>query len=369
VSALADPSEVDALIARLQHETTLALDTEGDGMFRYRTRLCTLQLASANELAIVDTLAVDPARFAALFSAEGPEKVVHDASFDARLLAANGAVLGNVFDTAIAARYLGIQATGLASLLASLFEITLPKHMQMADWGARPLDDEAIAYLENDVRHLLALRDTLLERVRAAEIEDEVREECAYVLAEAARAEPERTPYARVKGAQLRSPKERARLFELAEARDAIARELDEPVARVIANELLIRLATLEPTVEEVEKRLSVRVRPFAARLHEAYARAAQRSDAPSGGEPGEYLSPSEIVRRKKRRSLLLEWRTAEATQREVDPQVVLPGHCLQELVKLPSLDQLATVPGLGTARITRYAQRLEQELGPKWNA
>jgi ribonuclease D len=369
VSALAEASQVDALIARLQREPSLALDTEGDGMFRYRTRLCTLQLASAEELAIVDTLAVDAARFAALFSAQGPEKVVHDASFDARLLAANGAVLGNVFDTAIAARFLGIQATGLASLLASFFEIALPKHMQMADWGARPLDEEAIAYLENDVRHLLALRDTLLERVRAAEIEDEVREECAYVLAEAARAEPERTPYARVKGAQLRSPKERARLFELAEARDVIARELDEPVARVIANELLIRLATLEPTVEEVERRLSTRVRPFAARLHEAYARAASRHDAPASDEPGEYLSSSEIARRKKRRSLLLEFRTAEATQRGVDQQVVLPGHCLQELVKLPSLDAIGTVPGLGAARIARYAERLERELGPKWNA
>jgi ribonuclease D len=261
VSSLAEPTQIDGLITRMARAPTLALDTEGDGMFRYRTRLCTLQLASADELAIVDTLAVDATRFAALFSARGPEKVVHDASFDARLLAAHGAPLGNVFDTAIAARFLGIQATGLASLLASFFEIALPKHMQMADWGARPLDDEAIAYLENDVRHLLALHDALLERVRAVEIEDEVREECAYVLAEAARVEPERSPFARVKGAHLRPPPERARLYELAEARDAIARELDEPVARVIANELLLRLAGLEsPPAEEVARRLSKRV-------------------------------------------------------------------------------------------------------------
>ncbi|HEX5658784.1 MAG TPA: HRDC domain-containing protein [Polyangiales bacterium] len=368
MSALAEASQVDALIARLEREPTLALDTEGDGMFRYRTRLCTLQLASADEIAIVDTLAVDAARFAALFSAAGPEKVVHDASFDARLLAASGAPLGNVFDTAIAARYLGYQATGLASMLASLFEITLPKHMQMADWGARPLDEEAIAYLENDVRHLFALRDALLERVCAAEIEDEVREECAYVLTEAARVEPERSPFERVKGGHLRPPRERARLYELAQARDEIARSLDEPVARVIANELLIRLAALEaPTLADLEKRLSTRVRPFAARLHETYA--IERGDAPAG-EPAEHLSPNEIARRKKRRALLMELRTAEATRREVDQQVVLPGHCLQEIVKLPQLnrDTLATIPGLGTARLTRYADRWTQELATKWN-
>jgi ribonuclease D len=372
VSALAQASEVDALIERLMRAPALALDTEGDGMFRYRTRLCTLQLASADEIAIVDTLALDAARFAALFSASGPEKVVHDASFDARLLAAHGAPLGNVFDTALAARFLGFQATGLASLLGSLFEIALPKHMQTADWGARPLDEEAIEYLENDVRHLLALRAELSERVRAAEIEDELREECVYMLTEAARAEPERSPFSRVKGAHQRSPKERARLYELADARDAIGRELDEPVARVIANELLLRLAMFEaPTLEEIEKRLSTRARPFAARLHEAYRRAAERHDAPAAEvEPGESLSPGEIVRRKKRRALLVEFRTAEATRREVDPQVVLPGHCLQDIVRLASLnaEALSTIPGFGAVRVTRYAAQLERELGPKWS-
>lgn len=362
--------EVDALIGRLKHAPLLALDTEGDGMFRYRTRLCTLQLASADEIAIVDTLEVEAARFAALLGAEGPEKVVHDASFDARMLAAHGAPLANVFDTAIAARFLGFQATGLATLLASLFAITLPKHMQMADWGARPLDEEAIAYLENDVRYLLALREVLLERVRAAEIEDELREECAYVLSEAARAEPERSPFARVKGALLRSPRERGRLYELAAARDAIARELDEPVARVIANELLLRLAALEaPALEEIERRLSTRVRPFAGRVHEAYARAGD--DAPAAeSEPAESLSASEIARRKKRRALLMEWRTAEATRREVDQQVVLPGHCLQEIVKLPapSSEALSRISGFGRVRVTRYAELLERDLAPKWN-
>jgi ribonuclease D len=244
--------------------------------------------------------------------------------------------------------------------------------MQMADWGARPLDGEAIAYLENDVRHLLALRAELLERVRAAEIEDELCEECAYVLAEAARPEPERSPFARVKGAHQRSPKERARLYELAEARDAIARELDEPVARAIANELLARLAMLEaPTPEEIERRLSMRVRPFAARVHEAYQRASHRHDAPASEvEPGESISPGEIVRRKKRRALLMDFRTAEATHREVDQQVVLPGHCLQDIIRLSSLnaEALSTIPGFGAVRMTRYADRLERELAPKWN-
>jgi ribonuclease D len=371
-AALDDASAVDALVERLSSEPLLALDTEGDGMFRYRTRLCTVQLASAREIAVIDTLAVDAERFAPLLGGAGPEKIVHDAAFDARMLAAQGAPLGNVFDTAIAARFLGFSATGLASLLSSLFDISLPKHLQMADWGERPLDEEAIAYLENDVRHLIMLRDALLQRLRAAEIEEEVREECAYVLAEAARPEPERSPFSRVKGAQQRPAQERARLYELAHARDAIARMLDEPPARLVANELLLRLAQLsDPSLEDVARRLSPRVRPFAPQLHEALARARSRSDAPAAEvDPGEVPSPAELARRKKRRSTMIEFRSKEAALREVDPQVVLPGHCLQDVVKLVQLDaqSLAKIPGFGAVRIARYAERWERELGPSWN-
>ncbi|HEX6239823.1 MAG TPA: ribonuclease D, partial [Polyangiales bacterium] len=183
---IAAPDAAKALVARLAQAERLAIDTEGDGMFRYRTRLCMLQLSDAREIAVVDTLALEAAPlFGALLSSAGPEKIVHDASFDARVLFAHGIALGRVFDTAIAARFLGFGSTGLSSLLRKLFEFDLPKHQQQADWGKRPLEPEAMRYLEDDVRHLHALADALLAEVRARDIEPELREECAYMLREA----------------------------------------------------------------------------------------------------------------------------------------------------------------------------------------
>lgn len=371
--AIANEASARQLAERLSREAVIGLDTEGDGMFRYRTRLCTLQLAGESVLAVVDTLAVDPALFAPLFGEAGPEKIVHDAAFDARLLAAVGAPLGNVFDSAIAARYLGFAATGLASLIAQLFELTLPKHMQQADWGARPLTAEAIAYLENDVRYLHALRELLLERIREADIEPEFREECAYVLREAARSEPEPSPFARLKGAAVRPPKQRARLYELAQVRDELARELDLPVGRVIPNDLLLRYGELEaPSLADIERRLPTRFRAYGERLYEAHARADRYDDAPraelqpSASIPG----ASELARRRRRRELLIAWRTRAATERGIDPQVVLPGHCVNELVKLPALSrsELYGVPGLGVCRVERYADALERELASRWD-
>ena len=385
MSSGAGPHEVDtgqavdseagarALSARLLASPVIALDTEGDGMVRYRARLCTIQLASERELAVVDTLRVEPTLFATLLGEHGPEKIVHDAAFDARLLAAAGAPLGNVFDTAIAARYLGFAATGLASLLSQLFDVQLPKHMQQADWGVRPLDSEAITYLENDVRYLIALRALLLERVRAADIEPELREECAYVLAEARASELEPSPFSRVRGAAARPPKERARLFELAWVRDGIARELDLPASRVVPNDLVLRFGELEAeSYASIERRLPTRFRAYAPRFVAALREASLRDDAPREELPEIRVPPSgsELARQKRRRELLVAFRTREATERGVDAQAVLPGHCVNELIKLDGLahEQLASVPGLGQARIDRYAAAWQRELGPRWS-
>jgi ribonuclease D len=362
-----------ALVAQLAQAPSLALDTEGDGMFRYRARLCTMQLASSEQIAIVDTLAVDPRLFSALLSAGGPEKVVHDAAFDARLLFAHGVALGSLFDTAVAARFLGFAATGLSALLASLFEIELPKHKQQADWGKRPLDHEAVEYLENDVRHLLRLRDALLERLREKEIEAEVREECAYVLREAQRPTAEPSWLSRVKGAAARPPKQRARTYELARARDEVARELDVPAGRVIASELVLRLAEIDDLAKpELERRLSVATRPHVMRFVEALARAAERSDAPAEEliDDSHIPAQSELVLRKRRREQLTSFRAREAEQRAVDPQAVLPGHCVNDMTKLPRLDaeSLASVAGLGACRIARYGERWQREFGPTWS-
>jgi ribonuclease D len=373
LGAIADADSARALIAHLCTQSVIALDTEGDGMFRYRTRLCALQLGSSAQLAVVDTLQLPAELFAELLGAGGPEKVIHDAAFDARLLAAHGAVLGFVFDTAVAARFLGFASTGLSSLLLALFGIKLPKELQQADWGERPLSDEAITYLENDVRYLLPLRDVLLEQVRARDIEPEVREECAYVLAEAENSELEPSPFARVKGASARPPQQRARLYELALARDSIARELDVPAARVVPNDLLLRLAELEqPSESELERRLSAKMRAHAPRFHQALARASEQHDAPASEltQPGHDMpTSSELALRKRRRELLTTFRAQEALARGVEPQAVLPGHCVTDLVKLPTLERslLTRVPGLGQCRIERYAERWERELGARW--
>lgn len=373
---IADAASARSLAQRLAAASSIAFDTEGDGMFRYRTHLCTMQFACGDEVALVDSLAFDALPvFAAVLGESGPEKIVHDASFDARLLFAHGVRLGRVFDTSVAARFLGLKTTGLASLLAQFFHIDLPKHKQRANWGVRPLDEEALRYLADDVRYLTALADVLLARLRDQDIEAEVREECAYVLSEAQQPVREVPPWTRVRNAALRSPRERARLYEMCLAREELARELDLPPGRVVPNEVLEKLAELrQASPQDVARLLGAsRASPFAERFVDALARARDRADAPAeevyAASPRP-PSPAELERKKARKRRLMELRTREALRRGVDPQVVLPGHCLQDIIDLPemSLDALRGVRGFGACRVERYGRDMVAELTSLWS-
>jgi ribonuclease D len=358
----------------LANHPRLSFDTEGDGLFRYRTRLCMMQLGCPDHVALVDTLAFDALPiFEQLLGAQGPEKIVHDASFDARVLFAHGVRLGRVFDTAVAARFLGLKSTGLSSLLAAFFQIELPKDKQQADWGLRPLDDEAVRYLVDDVFHLEALSDVLLARIHELDIEPEVREECAYVLSEAQRPVPEVPPWTRLKGALIRPPKERARLRELFGERESLARELDVPPGRLVPNEVLSRLAERDEVDSTyLHRLLGSKAGTHADRFEAALARALGRTDAPEDelrSQNSRSISPLELEHRKARKRLLTDLRAKEATLRGVDPQVVLPGHCLNDIVDLSSinLDTLRAVPGFGECRVERYGVRMVAELTANW--
>ncbi len=367
-----EPTQAERVAAQLEKRSRVAFDTEGDGLFRYRTRLCVMQFAWGEQVALVDTLAADilPA-FARVLGADGPEKVIHDASFDARVLFAHGVKLGRVFDTAVAARFLGLKSTGLASLLATHFGLELAKDKQQADWGARPFDEDALRYLVEDVRHLEALADVLLKQVREQDIEAEVREECAYVLSEAHKKPAEVAPWTRFKGAVTRPPKERARLSELFMERERLASELDVPAGRLIPGEVLSRLAELGVVEDsELTRLLGSKNAGYAECLRQALLRAEALSDAPAEeirAQLGPTLSPAEVERRKQRKRALTQFRAREAEARGVDPQVVLPGHCLNDLVALSMTDLekagLAQVAGLGACRIARYGHKIVAEI------
>lgn len=351
---IADPLALADLIERLSSVPRVALDVEGDGLYRYRARACTLQLSTGAHSAVVDALALESLHSLAAITGEtGPMKVVHDVSFDARMLAQCELPLGRVFDTAVAARFLGEPNTGLAALLAKHFGVALDKTHQQADWGRRPLTSEQLDYLLDDVRHLPNLAVALEARARKLDVLEEIEEETRYAIDRALEPEIPREPWTRIKGARDLSPEERAILKALADMREHEAERRDVPPFRVAANHVLFEAARRRPrSVEDLRRVRGLRRLP-ASLLQSALETA--RRDGPPVVEPATPPPADERARRRAREKALTSWRAEEAERRGVPVQVVLPGHCLRDLAQLGEPGALDTIPGLGRKRIERY--------------
>jgi len=361
---------LEAVVESMASAEELALDVEGDGLFRYRARLCTLQLATKDEIAIIDTLALsDLAPLGRLLSATGPVKVVHDASFDVRLLGEVGLPFERLFDTSVAARFLGDPATGLAAMLETQMGLTVSKAQQHSDWGRRPLGEHDVAYLEGDVKHLLQLAEILRQRIADAAIEQEVAEECAYLLWKASTDEPDpRPPWIRIKGWESLPATGRAVLREVALVRERAARDMDVPPFKVVGNETLLALARSRPRSQAEASRVRGLSRGRARRILRDLLRAVRLGEE-AGDVPAEERSlgrpkpppPEERDAQKKRQKAINRWRKRVAGERKVDVQIVLPGHCVSDLARrgASDLEALRQIPGIGEFRVERYGPAL----------
>src|SRR5262245_40678529 len=191
--------------------TEVALDTEGDSLHHYPARLSLVQLGvESGEAWLVDTLAVtDLSPLAPIFGNPRIVTVVHAGDNDlAHLKRRHGLRFAGLFDTSIAARFLGARALGLDVLIAERLGVELPPSRQKDDWSARPLSAEQERYAAADVQYLIPLRDLLVEALERAGRLGWVEEECEALAVDPA-PEPPADPeaYATLKGARELSPR------------------------------------------------------------------------------------------------------------------------------------------------------------------
>jgi ribonuclease D len=247
--------ETEAALAeladRLRAEPHLAVDTEAASFHRYLDRVYLLQISSPGETAVVDPLATDGlGPIGDLLSDPAIEIIFHDADYDLRLLHREyGFTAQNLFDTRIAAQLLNEPGIGLAALLEKYLGVRLDKRFQRADWSARPLSPEMLAYAAADTHYLLQLRSILRDRLSERGRLGWAQEEFALLEdirpAAADQAEP---GWLRLKGAKALRGRELAILRELWEWREAAARRADKATFRILNNEPMLAMAKNPPT-------------------------------------------------------------------------------------------------------------------------
>ena len=231
----------------------LALDTEADSMHHYREKVCLIQLSFGGRDLLVDPLAgVDLAPLRPVLVDPGTRKILHGADYDIRILHRDYDLeIVGLFDTMIAARLVGERAFGLSALLEKFLDVKLDKKYQRADWSRRPLTPEMESYALCDTRYLEPLARILEERLEQLGRGEWAAEE--FRRLENVRWAAERGPEGllqRLKGVQALDRRQLAVANELVLLRDETARRRDQPLFRVMRDEVLLELVKLGPSIE-----------------------------------------------------------------------------------------------------------------------
>ena len=160
----------------------MGFDTEFIGEKRYHTLLCLIQVSSVHGYFLLDPLAIDDlGPFLSLIQDPGIIKITHAGDNDYRLLyRAYGVTPANVFDTQVAASFIGHRyPTSFARLVEAEIGVNLGKGYAVTDWSRRPMSDKQIKYALYDVVYLRELYDKITEKLQENGRLSWALEECA----------------------------------------------------------------------------------------------------------------------------------------------------------------------------------------------
>jgi ribonuclease D len=356
--------ELADLAASLRTRPALALDTESDSLHHHREKVCLVQLAAEGLACLVDPLSgLDMSPLGPLLADPAIVKVLHGADYDVTTLKRDfGFRFDSLFDTMLAARFLGLPEIGLQAVLRSEFAVDLSKESQLDDWSRRPLTAKQEAYAIADVAHLLPLSDRLVERLRDLGRLDWVREESAAVAA-LPPAPRSRDPegWLRLKGVRRLSPREQAVAREVFAWREEVAERTDVPAFKILGTEPLLEVAQRRPrTAAELGaiRGLSPRARAQAAAVVAAVERALAR---PESELPRPLHVPRPRIEPPTQRRIdrLRAWRAKESVRIGLDVAIVLPQRLLEKVAEAGprAVADLEAVEGLRRWRIANLGE------------
>jgi ribonuclease D len=330
---ITQPSQLDVAIRDVAGSPAIALDTESNSRHHYPEQLCLIQISTVRKVYLIDTILLkELAPLGPVLADASIQKVIHGADYDVRCLDRHyGFRVRNLFDTSVAARFVGATEFGLAALIKNLLGVTILKseRLQQSDWGRRPLSAEALDYAASDVHHLFALRDKLDKRInelgRTAWVAEEfIRlEELRYTAPNL------ETAFFSVKGAQDLDGPGLAVLRSLFLFREEESRRQGRPPFFVIPDGALVSLAASPranlSTVSGLQR--------FGRGLQQALSEG--QAALPVQRQSVIYERPTQ--EQFNRFSRLKAWRMVKATALSLDPSLLWSTVSLERLAKDPA--------------------------------
>jgi len=236
---------------RLAKHRIITVDTEFLRETTYYPLLCVVQMASADEAVVVDTLAegIELKPFFDLMANENVLKVFHAARQDIEIVWHRAAIVPHpIFDTQVAAMVPRLcDSIAYDQLVERITGHRPDKTHRFTDWSRRPLSEEQIHYAIADVTHLRDVFAALDADLKKRRRSDWVSEEMEVLTSpKTYDFHPERA-WERLK-TRVRKPKELAVLMEVAAWREQEAQSRDVPRSRVLKDDAVSDIAIHAPT-------------------------------------------------------------------------------------------------------------------------
>lgn len=366
---ITNAADLDELLGHLYAAGRFAYDSEFIGESTYLPRLCLIQVATEDRVALIDPLAdLDLTPFWDLVCSPSVEKVVHAGDQDVEPAARHsGGTPANIFDTQIVAGFLSMPfPMSLSKLVMEFAGVKLGKSQTLTQWDLRPLTEEQLGYATDDVRYLPLVRDELGKRLADAGHEPWAREACAAICdAELYQFDPD-SQYLKIKGASTLPQRALGVLRELCVWLDETARAEDVRPRSIMRDEVMIDLAKRPPKSVADLERVRGLPRPVESRYGAQLVAAAQRGLSTPPSRIRSAREPELAPRDRFRADNLWVQAQAICFDQGIDPSLVMNRQDIADLYRLVTTgeptDQLRVLKGWrGEACGNRLLKQLEQ--------
>ena len=322
------------VVRELAGAEAYGLDTEFHRERTYHARLALLQLAWPGGVAVVDPVQVDVAPLASVLDGPGT-CLMHAASQDLEILdRVCGTLPRRLFDTQVAAGFVGYSSVGLAGLVQGELGVKLPKADRLTDWLARPLPEGAVTYAAADVQHLHELRDALVAKLEARGRLEWALDECEVHRLRPTSGQIPARAWWRIKEARSLRGRSAAVAQALAAWRDRRAAEVDRPVRFLLPDLALVAMAQRPPSTEDDLRRVRGldEGKKRGAPARELLTAVAEGMELPLEEV---HLPPAEGVDRSRRAaaSLVSAWAAQRARDLEIDPAILATRADIESLL------------------------------------
>ena len=157
-SFIKNNNQLDQFITKIKNKKNFFFDTEFERRTTYKAIISIIVISDGENIGIIDCLEKN-INFKKIFKFLNKKKItliIHSCRQDLEIfLSIVKKILFSVFDTQIAALFNGYsEAPSYKKLVHDLCGINLDKSLQKEDWLKRPISNERINYLINDVYYL-----------------------------------------------------------------------------------------------------------------------------------------------------------------------------------------------------------------------